>query len=106
MGHIDELLPIRSNFEALNYSKLNLTRSQSQKMVELLQRSIDWIEDLMAYKLRGLAILGPSILKLNDPYLKGFPLDHYIVSIMETVSTKDWLQKVDLAFHVKVRGDR
>ena len=75
-------------------------------MVKLWQRSIDWIKDLMTNKLRVLGLLRSSILKLDDPYLKWLPLDHYVVSIVQTVSTKDWLQKVDLAFHVEVRGDR
>ena len=74
-------------------------------MIELWQRCIDWIKDLMTNKLRVLGLLRSSILKLDDPYLKWLPLDHYVVSIVQTVSTKDWLQKVDLAFHVKVRGD-
>ena len=60
----------------------------------------------MTYKLRGLGVLRFCILKLYDPYLEWFPLDYYVISIVETVSTKDWLQKVDLAFHVEVRGDR
>ena len=59
----------------------------------------------MTCKFRVLGLLRSSILKLDDPYLEWLPLDHYVVSIVQTVSTKNRLQKVDLAFHMKVRGD-
>ena len=75
-------------------------------MIELWQRCIDRIENLMPYKLGGLGLRRTWILKLDNPDLKWLPLDYYVVSVVETVSSQDWLQKIYLSFHVKVWSDR